>query len=300
MKKYTIFIPIAWIAPVTMTPLPDNWLALFAVVFLLGLRHGMDPDHLATIDGLTRFNAAVRPRLSRWCGFLFSLGHGTVVIVVATLLGLFTKSWTIPAWMDGFGAWVSIFFLLALGSVNLVTLLRTPPEDVIRPAGFKGRFLGRLNRASRPGLVMLVGMLFALSFDTMSQTALFSLAASKMNGWILAALLGLTFMLGMMVTDGANGLWVSRLLRRADRRTRIASRVLGLTIVMLSFGVAFLGIAEFWSPQAASWSAGHGLYFGVGVLLIVLTSYLLAILLTRTQTSAVQSAASGRFSEETQ
>lgn len=264
-----------------METLPNNWLALLPVVFLLGLRHGIDADHLATIDGLTRFNAGVRPRLSRWSGFLFSLGHGMVVIIVAILVGLFSKHVAIPDWLDGFGAWVSIVFLLALGTVNLLAVLRAPADDMVQPAGFKGRFLGRLNQASRPWLIVLVGALFALSFDTISQTALFSLAASKMNGWLFSALLGLTFMVGMMVTDGMNGLWVSRLLRRADRRARIASRTLGLTIALLSFVVALLGIAEYWSPQSASWSDGYALYYGIGVILIVLASYLFAIRLTR-------------------
>src|SRR2546423_345552 len=59
--------------------LPSHWLALVAVVFLLGLKHGLDPDHLAAIDGLTRFNASRRPRVSRWSGLLFSAGHGVVV-----------------------------------------------------------------------------------------------------------------------------------------------------------------------------------------------------------------------------
>ncbi|MBI1424050.1 MAG: nickel transporter [Gammaproteobacteria bacterium] len=264
-----------------MDTLPNNWLALLAVVFLLGLRHGLDADHLATIDGITRFNASVRPRLARWSGFLFSLGHGMVVIVVAILVALFSKGLSIPDWMDGFGAWVSIIFLLALGTVNLITVLRASPDAVVQPAGLKGRFLGRLNRAGHPWLIVLVGTLFALSFDTMSQAALFSLAASKMSGWVFSAILGLTFMAGMMVTDGVNGLWVSRLLRRADRRARIASRVLGLTIALLSFGVAILGIAEYWSPQAADWGDGYALYFGIGVVLIVLTSYVFALLLTR-------------------
>src|ERR1700690_4076550 len=49
-----------------MDTLPTHWLALVGVVFLLGLKHGLDPDHLAAIDGLTRFNAARRPGLSRW------------------------------------------------------------------------------------------------------------------------------------------------------------------------------------------------------------------------------------------
>ena len=31
---------------------------LVALAFVLGMKHGMDADHLATIDGLTRFNAA--------------------------------------------------------------------------------------------------------------------------------------------------------------------------------------------------------------------------------------------------
>ncbi len=63
--------------------LPTHWLSLVAVVFLLGLKHGLDPDHLAAIDGLTRFNAARRPRLARWSGLLFSAGHGVVVTLVA-------------------------------------------------------------------------------------------------------------------------------------------------------------------------------------------------------------------------
>lgn len=263
-----------------MDTLPNNWLALLAVVFLLGLRHGMDADHLATIDGLTRFNANVRPRLSRWSGLLFSLGHGLVVMVVAVLVGLFSKQLTIPTWMDGFGAWISIIFLLILGTVNLLTVLRAAPDEVVQPTGFKGRFLGRLNQANRPWLIILIGALFALSFDTMSQTALFSLAASKMSGWLYAALLGFTFMIGMIVTDGINGLCVSRLLRRADRRARIASRMLGLTIALLSFVVAILGITEYLAPQAATGN-NNGLYYGIAVVLVVLTSYVFAILLTR-------------------
>ena len=48
--------------------LPHDGVALIMVVFILGLQHGLDPDHIATIDGLTRFNAELRPRLSRWSG----------------------------------------------------------------------------------------------------------------------------------------------------------------------------------------------------------------------------------------
>src|SRR3954467_5884766 len=75
-----------------METLPTHWLALVGVVFMLGLKHGVDPDPLAAIDGLPRFNAGRRPLLSRWSGLLFSAGHGvvvtTVAIVVATVAGI--------------------------------------------------------------------------------------------------------------------------------------------------------------------------------------------------------------------
>ena len=47
------------------SPLPHDLAGLALMVFLLGLRHGMDPDHLATIDGLARYNAHDRPRIDR-------------------------------------------------------------------------------------------------------------------------------------------------------------------------------------------------------------------------------------------
>lgn len=262
-----------------MHHLPENWLALLTVVFFLGLRHGMDPDHLATIDGLTRFNAAAHPRLARWAGALFSLGHGVVVMAVAVLVGLLAARWTAPQWMHAFGAWVSIGFLLALGALNIAAVLRAPANAIVAPVGLKGRWLGRLNRASHPVLIVCIGALFALSFDTVSQAALFSLAASAIAGWLYAALLGLVFTIGMMVTDGLNGLWVARLIRRTDRRARIASRVLGLSIAGLSLLVAALGIVRWFSPALERWSA-LDLGFGAAVVAVVLLSYWLALRLS--------------------
>ena len=48
-----------------MESLPQDLYALCLLVFVLGLKHGLDADHLATIDGLTRFNARANPRLAR-------------------------------------------------------------------------------------------------------------------------------------------------------------------------------------------------------------------------------------------
>lgn len=76
----------------------DSIYPLIALAFVLGLKHGMDADHLATIDGLTRFNtAAGRLRLARVCGFLFSLGHGAVVCVVAVAASVLFLHSSVPS-----------------------------------------------------------------------------------------------------------------------------------------------------------------------------------------------------------
>ncbi len=260
-----------------MEILPDNCFALLALVFVLGLKHGFDPDHLATIDGLTRFNAANnKPLLSRWSGLLFSLGHGAVVMAVAVAVGVISLRYQVPGWMDDLGTWISILFLLALGVVNIATVFKTRPDQPVLMVGLKGRWLGKLNQASHPVMIACVGALFALSFDTLSQTALFSLTASSMAGWMFSAALGMIFMLGMIATDAINGLWISRLLNRSDQRALIASRVMGLSVGGLSLIVGVFGIAKYFFPAVAARSLGHELVLGFAVIATVAASYFLA------------------------
>lgn len=74
--------------------------------------------------------------------------------------------------------------------------------------------------------------------------ALFSLLASLLSGWLLSGVLGIFFMLGMMISDGINGLLVSTLIQRADGISVVVSRGLGLTIGMFSLGIGFISLFE--------------------------------------------------------
>ena len=264
-----------------MENLPQDWIALAALVFVLGMKHGFDADHLATIDGLTRYNARANPFLARSCGALFSLGHGAVVLLIALLVSTLATAWTVPEWVETLGAWISIAFLLALGVVNLNAVLRAHPAQLVQPVGFKGRLFGRLQRTTHPALIALVGALFALSFDTMSQAALFALTATQYGGWAHALALGLLFTLGMLLTDGFNGLWISRLIRRADQAALVASRVMGLAVAGVSLLVAAFGIAKFAVPAVDAWSDGKELIFGGALVAIVALSFVFAVRLTR-------------------
>jgi high-affinity nickel-transport protein len=269
-----------------MHALPQDWLGLVLVVFILGMKHGMDPDHMATIDGMTRFNAEQRPRLSRWSGFLFSLGHGMVVMAVAALVALSASSWSPPAWLESLGAWISIVFLLLLGGANLRAVLRAAPDQPVRPVGVKGRFLRRFSETSHPAVIAAVGAAFALSFDTVSQTALFSLAASNLAGALFSVGLGLLFMIGMMCTDGISGLWVARLLRQTSQRALVASRVMGLSIGFLSLAIAALGIAKYFAPALGAMLDDAGLWLGLGLMAILLASFGLAMRLSNPEALA--------------
>lgn len=263
--------------------LPQDWPALALLVFGLGLRHGFDADHLAAIDGLVRHNARRRPRLARASGALFSLGHGGVVLAMGALAGLLAGRWTVPEWLEALGVLSSVLCLGLLGLVNLRAVLRAAPDRPVSLVGVKGRWLGAWQGTHRPALIVLIGALFALSFDTLSQAALLGMTARhRGGGWPILGLAGL-FTLGMLAADGLNGLWVAHLVRRADRMARLASRCMSLTLAGLSLGVAALVAAEYGFPALADRLARLEWPGGSAVVAVSAAGFLLARILARTR-----------------
>jgi len=260
-----------------MAILPTDAIALGAVVFLLGLKHGLDPDHLAAIDGLARYNAPARPRVSRWSGLLFSLGHGVVVTFIAVAVTALAIDWQAPGWLEYAGELISIGFLVALGVINLAAILRTPLGEVVRPVGAKSRVFANLTKASHPLVIASVGAAFAVSFDTISQAALFAVTASGLGGWVLSATFGLVFTLGMVATDAVNGLWIARLIGTADSRAAVASRILGVAIALLSLGIAALGTAKLVSPAVVMRHEAFGAWTSGFVFAVIVLAFLFAV-----------------------
>jgi nickel/cobalt transporter (NiCoT) family protein len=274
-----------------MHALPTDWSALCALCLLLGLRHGFDADHLATIDGFTRFNAARREACAPWCGTLFSLGHGAVVLCFAALVALLGRHWQLPRWLEPLGAAVSIALLVLVGVLNLRAVLAARADEVLAPAGFKGRWVGRLVRRSGPLVVAAVGGLFALSLDTASQAALFTLAGLQYGGTGHALGLAALFGAGMVFTDTASGWWISRLVARADQLAVVASRVMGLAVAGVSLLVAGLAAARWLLPQVDLLPEGHGLAPGLLVCVLMLSSYACARWLARARADDAAGAA---------
>lgn len=262
------------------TALPTDWGALCVLVFLLGLRHGLDADHLAAIDGLTRLSARRQQRHARGCGALFSLGHGAVVMLIALGAGALGTAWVPPHWFEALGGAISIGFLATLGIVNLRAVLRAAPDAPVPLVGLRGRLVGRLlggaARNSGAGAVMGVGALFALSFDTLSQSALFAVLGAQYGGVGHALSLGLLFMLGMLVSDGANGWWIARLIDRSDRMAVVASRTMTLAVACVSLLVAALGAGRMASGWIEARLEGQELMLGLAVIALIGLSFLAA------------------------
>jgi len=236
-----------------MSPVPADALGLAGLVFLLGLRHGFDPDHLVAIDGLTRSNR------SRWNGLFFSLGHGVVVTLVGLVVAIAATGWRAPAWLEALGAWISISVLVALGLANLAMLSRTPGGRSVALVGIRSRwFAEQLSRGSHPVFIAAIGAAFALSFDTISHALVFSLTGATMAGWLFALLLGLVFTSGMVLVDALNGFWIAKMR---------GSRAVSATIACLCLAIAASAAAKLELSKPA---------MSLATLLAVAAAYLLA------------------------
>jgi high-affinity nickel-transport protein len=216
-----------------------------------------------------------RPRLARLSGVLFSLGHGIVVVAVALTVSLLAQAWHAPQWLDSVGMWISVCLLTVLALVNTVAVARTPGHEVARVVGWRSAMFAPLLCARHPLTVLGVGALFALSFDTISQAALFAATAAAYGGWRPALLLGLLFTAGMLLTDGINGWLIWRLIRRCDRAARVASRTVVLAVSAVGVMTAGLALATRLLPAVQLWADGKELWFGAAVLSIVLASFLI-------------------------
>lgn len=270
-----------------LTPPPESLASLCGLVFLLGMKHGFDADHLATIDGMTRFNAPSNPTLAKYCGVLFSLGHGAVVIGIALTVSVFASNWQPPDWLNTLGSSISFVILFMLGMMNLHAVFTSKPTDVVALVGLKSKLFGARFAVNSPLSMAIIGALFALSFDTVSQAVFFALTATYFGGWENALMLGGVFMLGMLFTDGINGLWISRLIHKADATARTASRVMTLVVGSASLLVALLIALKFFVPQFDAWSENKALIFGLALILLIASGYLIPVWMRRRRLESI-------------
>ena len=204
------------------------------VAYMFGLRHAFDADHIAAIDDTVRFMVQ-KGRRPLGIGFFFSLGHSTIVFVLA--VGIIVAAAAVKQGLPEMealggliGASVSGTFLWVIGIINFIVLLNILDvwrqaktgrhshahlEELLAQRGFINRLLGgRLQRVIRESWHMYpVGVLFGLGFDTASEIGLLAMTAGASAGNLpVAAVLSLPllFAAGMTAMDTTDGILMSK------------------------------------------------------------------------------------------
>ena len=255
------------------------------LAYTLGMRHAFDADHIAAIDNTTRklVSDGKRP-LS--VGFFFSLGHSSIVFIMAVLLNFGIRSLdsavkndnsALHAWTSLVGTLVSGGFLYLLAILNVIILagiikvfreMRTGRyndqqlEEQLAKRGLMNRFFGPLGRRiDTPWKMYPLGVLFGLGFDTATEVTLLVLAGTAVvSGLPFYAILSLPilFAAGMCLFDTADGCFMNFAYDWAFARP-VRKVYYNITITGLSVFVAvFIGTVELLGliGSEAGWSGG--------------------------------------------
>lgn len=209
-------------------------LGLGLVAYMFGVRHAFDADHIAAVDDTVRFSLQ-RNRRQLGIGFYFSLGHATVVFVLAAGIALAAAlvRRELPQWQAAgsvIGSGVSGAFLCFIGILNLLVLLdlvklwrgaRLPRDshahhdDVLARRGLLNRLLGRRFQQliQHSWQMYPLGLLFGLGFDTASEVGLLAMTAGVTAGHLPIGgvlCLPILFAAGMTLLDTTDGILMTR------------------------------------------------------------------------------------------
>jgi high-affinity nickel-transport protein len=206
-------------------------LALTAYTF--GLRHAVDADHISAIDNVTRKMMQDKKK-PVGVGLFFSLGHSTVVFIMATAVAAGSAYLATSLTNDNspvkvvgklIGTSVSAIFLFLIAAINiiiLVEIVRTfrsatrggiyneeDVEDYLNQRGFFARiFRGLFKSIDASWKMYPVGFLFGLGFDTATEITLLAISgtfAAQHVPFYVIILLPLLFAAGMSLADTTDG-----------------------------------------------------------------------------------------------
>ncbi|MEM3759108.1 MAG: HoxN/HupN/NixA family nickel/cobalt transporter [Saccharolobus sp.] len=242
-----------------------SFFTLGVLAYLFGLRHALDADHLAAIDNATR-KLVQEGKDSRLVGLFFSLGHSSVVILLAVALMIATRyiASSIPSLENMgniIGTLISGGFLYIIGFLNLLVLFEIYDiyksarnkninekdlDEVLLKRGFMNKFFKNLFKIIDKQYYMYpIGFLFGLGFDTASETALLAISAAAAGVFLEIPLWSLLvfpflFTAGMTLIDTTDGLFMNTAYGWAFLGDSLKKLWYNLTMTLISIMVAYI------------------------------------------------------------
>lgn len=193
-----------------------QFFSTLTLALLLGLRHGIDWDHIAAITDITGTTAYKRE--SFILGFLYALGHATVIIIlglVAVAIGV-----RLPSWVDDFMQPVVGITLMILGLWLFYSILRHGKKfraqsrwmllfklvnkvvDIIHNQFAHKHSVPHLHFPESYGkrTAYTVGMIHGIGAETPTQILLFA-AATGVGGTVPGIMLLFAFVSGLIFSN---------------------------------------------------------------------------------------------------
>jgi high-affinity nickel-transport protein len=233
------------------------------IAYGFGLRHAVDPDHIAAIDNVTRklMQEGQRPVA---VGFWFAVGHSAVVALGAGGIALASA-----AMQGGFEEFkhvggiistsISALFLFVIAGINLVVLrsvyrsfrgvrrgeayVEDDFNTLLNSRGLLARLFRPMFRlVTRSWHMLPLGFLFGLGFDTATEISLLGIAATEAaRGVSLSAIMVFPalFAAGMALIDTTDGVLMLHAYDWAFVKP-IRKLYYNLTITLVSVAVAFV------------------------------------------------------------
>ncbi len=237
-------------------PSVPEWLIL-GTAFALGLRHGIDWDHISAIMDIT--SGQKRARDGVVLGWFYAGGHSTVVAILgfaAVLIGLQMPPEFTNAMEFLVGA---TLIVLSLYVINMA--VRHPDQDFrmrsrwvllgSAVARLWERFVNRVTGRAAPERkarleaygrlsAYAIGIVHGIGGETATQILLFVFAAG-VNGAGLGILVVLVWVLGLFITNTVEAVLAAVGYAKSGNQPRMYRRIaIGAAVFSLVIGVVFL------------------------------------------------------------
>jgi len=231
-------------------------LLLFATTLLLGLRHGIDWDHIAAISDIT--SSTPNHRQSFLLGTMYALGHALVILILgllAIILGL-----KLPSWVDSLMEPLVGLTLIFLG-VYLIFSIIKHGKNIRLKSRWMLAFTSLLKIYDRIEskithrhththfhypenfnipTALFIGAVHGIGAETPTQLLLFITAASA-GGQLLGTLLVITFVLGLITSNSLIIIFSILGISRIQQNSTIYLFIAGVTAIFsLIVGLFFI------------------------------------------------------------